>query len=85
MISSHLPSIICEINPWYLKGFGVQLKELTDFFLDNGYKIYSYRTEGENKFPREVKVEVIVEDNYIFIHPTRLERFSALLKNQETV
>jgi len=29
---------------------------------------------------RDVKVEEIVEDNYIFIHPTRLERFSALLE-----
>ncbi len=80
LISEHLPSVICEINPWYLKGFGVQLNELTDFFFDKGYKIYSYQTESENKILRDVKVEEIVEDNYIFIHPTRLERFSALLE-----
>ena len=80
LISKHLPSVICEINPWYLKGFGVQLDELTDFFFDKGYKIYTYQNEGENKFMREVKVEEVVEDNYTFIHPTRLRRFSALLE-----
>jgi FkbM family methyltransferase len=80
LISKHLPSVICEINPWYLKGFGVQLDELTDFFFDKGYKIYTYQNEGENKFMREVKVEEVVEDNYTFIHPTRLKRFSALLE-----
>ncbi len=63
----------------------MQLNELTDFFFDKGYKIYSYKIEDDNKFLRPVEVEEIVEDNYIFIHPTRLERFSDLLNNQETV
>lgn len=79
-ISENLPSVICEINPWYLQGFGVKLNELTDFFFDKGYKLYSYETENGKKFLRSVEVNEIVEKNYIFIHPTRLERFSALLK-----
>ena len=80
LISKHLPSIICEINPWFLEGFGIKLNELTDFFFSKGYQLYFYQVKGENKFLRKIEVEEIVEDNYIFIHPTRAERFSALLK-----
>lgn len=80
LISKHLPSVICEINPYFLEGFGVKLNELTDFFFEKGYRLYFYDTKGENKFLRKVKVEEVVEDNYIFIHPTRLDRFSAFLK-----
>ena len=78
LISEHLPTVICEINPWFLKGFGINLNELTDFFFDKDYQLYFYRTEKENKFLCPVKVDEIVEDNYIFIHPTRLDRFSKL-------
>jgi FkbM family methyltransferase len=79
LISKHLPAVVCEINPWYLEGFGVRLENLTDYFFDKGYKIFFYTSENGNKKLRQVSVEEIVEDNYLFLHPNRFERFSALL------
>jgi FkbM family methyltransferase len=79
MISRHFPSVICEINPWFLEGFGLRLEELTDFFFDKGYQLYHYDNDGGQGKLGIVKVEDIVEDNYVFIHPTRIDRFSALV------
>lgn len=79
LISKHLPTVICEINPWFLEGFGVQLEELTAFFFDQGYGLYHYRTENGRAGLHPVKVAEVVEDNYVFIHPGRLERFASLL------
>jgi hypothetical protein len=82
MISEHLPSVICEINPWFLDGFGIRLEELTDFFFGKGYGLYHYCVKDGSGFLRAVEVKDIVEDNYVFIHPERLSRFAVLLESQ---
>jgi FkbM family methyltransferase len=79
-IERHLPSVICEINPWYLEGFGVRLEELTGFFFEKGYELYHYRNDEGRGRLRPVTTDEVVEDNYAFIHPTRRERFAALLQ-----
>jgi FkbM family methyltransferase len=79
-IDRNLPTVICEINPWYLEGFGIRLDELTSFFFKKGYEIYHYTNDEGARRLRPVEVSEIVEDNYIFIHPSRRERFKALLK-----
>ena len=79
LIGKHLPTVICEINPWFLEGFGVQLEELTGFFLGQGYGLYFYRVDNGRGVLHPVKVADVVEDNYVFIHPRRLERFASLL------
>lgn len=78
LISQHLPSVICEINPWFLDGFGIRLEELTEFFFDKGYGLYHYRVEDGSRLLHEVEVKDIVEDNYVFIHPKRVSRFADL-------
>jgi FkbM family methyltransferase len=78
-IARHRPSVICEINPWYLDGFGVRLDELTSFFFDQDYRLYRYVDGGERDRLVSVAVEDVVEDNYVFIHPTRLDPFTRLL------
>lgn len=80
IISKHLPTIICEINPWFLEGFNVRLEDLIAFFFEFGYRLYHYRTDegGPALFPVELKD--VVEDNYLFIHPQALSRFSSLLR-----
>lgn len=76
------PSVICEINPWFLDGFEFDLGELTGFFSDRGYELYRY--DDANRTLSLVKrPEDVVEDNYVFIHPRRLERFTALLAQRE--
>ena len=79
IFSRHLPATICEINPWYLEGFGVKTEDVTNFFTDKGYKIFFYTNDNGEKKLRQVKVEEIVEDNYLFLHPSRFERFASLL------
>lgn len=78
LIDRHLPSVICEINPWYLEGFGVRLEELTGFFLEKGYGLYRYSNDGGRGRLRPVAPGEVVEDNYAFIHPSRRERFAPL-------
>jgi FkbM family methyltransferase len=80
IIARHLPTVICEINPWFLEGFGVQLGELLAFFSDQEYQLYFYRTENGRGSLRPVDPSAVVEDNYVFIHPRRLSRFADLLK-----
>jgi FkbM family methyltransferase len=79
LIGKHLPTVICEINPWFLEGFGIQLEELTGFFFNQGYSLYRYCVDNGRGSLYPVKIADVVEDNYVFIHPRRLERFSSLL------
>jgi FkbM family methyltransferase len=80
IFAKHLPTTVCEINPWFLEGFGIRLAELTRFFFDKGYKMYFYDNKNGQKRLREVSETDIVEDNYVFLHPSRFERFADLLK-----
>lgn len=79
LFTKHLPTTVCEINPWFLEGFGIQLDELTDFFFDKGYELYFYDNNNGRKQLRKVSVRDVVEDNYVFLHPSRSERYSHLL------
>ncbi|MDW8305249.1 MAG: FkbM family methyltransferase [Acidobacteriota bacterium] len=74
----HLPTTICEINPWYLEGFGFRTEDLTSFFLEKGYKIFFYSNEAGKKL-KQVETGDIVEDNYLFLHPRRFDRFKEIL------
>lgn len=79
LFSKHVPATICEINPWYLEGFGITTDQLTSFFTDKGYKIFFYTNDSGEKKLRQVTVDEIVEDNYLFLHPSRFDRFTTLL------
>lgn len=78
-IEKHLPTVVCEINPWYLEGFGISLSEMTDFFFSRGYEVFHYRNDEGRGQLRRVEVSEVEEDNYVFIHPSRRERFAKLL------
>jgi hypothetical protein len=80
-IEAHRPSVICEINPWFLDGFGLRLDDLVAFFIDRGYSLYRY-TDAKKLVTVESAAE-IVEDNYVFIHPRRLAPFAALVDRCE--
>ncbi len=79
LIEKHLPTVICEINPWFLEGFGIKLVDLTGFFLDRGFRLYHYRHENGRGTLSPVAIEDVVEDNYVFIHPQRISRFSSIV------
>jgi len=79
LINSFLPTVICEINPWFLDGFNVSLDELIDFFSSKGYSIYFFEDGSGERRLRPVTRDEIVEDNYVFIHTSNLDRFASLL------
>ncbi len=74
------PTVLCEINPWFLEGFQIRLEELLSFFTDQGYRIYSYDHQARPRRLKQVTPQEIVEDNYFFIHPRFLERFASLTR-----
>jgi len=74
-IEQHHPTVICEINPWFLDGFGLKVHDIVDFFDVRGYSVYRY--EGGKLHP--APVDRIDKDNFIFIHPDRMSRVQSLL------
>jgi methyltransferase, FkbM family len=77
-IETHRPSVICEINPWFLDGFGIRLEDLSAFFADRGYRLYRYTPE--RRLREILSLNEVVEDNYVFLHVDRLPSFAALLE-----
>jgi FkbM family methyltransferase len=75
IIEKHKPTVVSEINPWFVEGFGLTVQQLVSFFTDQGYKLYRY----ENKQLIETPVEKVVEDNWVFVHPSRMDRFRSIL------
>jgi FkbM family methyltransferase len=72
------PVVIIEINPWFLEGFGLKVADLVGFFQELGYRLYRY--EGRRLHP--ARVEDVVEDNWVFVHPERSDRVRGLLPPQ---
>jgi FkbM family methyltransferase len=78
LIAKHRPTIICEINPWYLEGFGLQLeRDLLNPLFQQGYELFFYEHERRRLVPR--RADEVVEDNYVFVHPSRRDRLSSVL------
>lgn len=77
-LEKYRPSIIIEITPWYLEGFGLKVADVTGFFAELGYRLYRY--EGGRL--HRASTEDIVEDNWIFVHPSRNDRFSRILPSE---
>jgi FkbM family methyltransferase len=77
LIDKHLPTIVCEINPWYLEGFHESVASLWSLFSRRGYALY--RIDERSRHLAPVKESEIVEDNYVFVHPTRKQRLSRIM------
>jgi FkbM family methyltransferase len=77
LIDEHRPTVLCEINTWFLEGFGIPLDELLGFFTSRGYRVYKL-DEARNKLV-PVEIGPDTEDNFLFVHPRRRDRLSAWL------
>lgn len=75
LLEKHHPTVIIEITPWYLEGFGITVSDVTSFFDGLGYRCYRY--VGGKLIA--ATADVIEEDNWVFIHPSRRDRFAQLL------
>lgn len=78
LIRQFHPTVLIEINPWFLDGFQLTMNDLTGPFRDLGYKVYRYDPKRK-KLDHVADESTIVEYNYFFIHPDYLGRFSELL------
>lgn len=79
LIDEHMPSVVCEITPWYLEGFGLTVDDVTSFFFDRGYRLYRYDGEPEPALHEVRSTAEVVENNYVFVPPARRDRFARLL------
>jgi FkbM family methyltransferase len=79
-IERSFPVVICEINPWFLEGFGLSVPDLLTFFYTRDYSLYRYDeiSPGQRRLV-EVRPGQVVEDNYVFVHPSRRDRLAPLL------
>lgn len=76
LIEQFHPTILIEINPWFLDGFQLTMDDLTGPFRDLGYKVYRY-DPVRGKLDHVADESTIVEYNYLFIHPGFEDRFRA--------
>jgi len=74
-IERHHPTVICEINGWFLDGFGLNVVDVVDFFDELGYAVYRYDAGKLHPTP----LEKIAKGNFVFVHPERLDRMRPLL------
>jgi FkbM family methyltransferase len=75
IIEENHPTIICEINPWFLEGLGLKVEDLVGFFTERGYRLYRYT--NHRLVPTEAKD--VEEDNWVFVHPSRAARLGSVL------
>lgn len=78
LIERNRPTVLCEINPWFLDGFGLRLEELLRFFADRGYSLYRYG-EPEHRLLPISSAEEVTEANYLFVHPRWARRLAGVL------
>lgn len=91
LLERNRPTVIIEITPWYLEGFGISVHDVLGFFESLGYQCYrydngspvgSYKKHDTDPSRRRLvptRAEDVYEDNWVFIHPDRLDRFRGLL------
>ena len=79
------PTVVCEIVASRLAALGGSVLQLALFFEERGYQLYVFQPRQNNPRLLPIGAGAVTPgtDNYIFIHPSRLNRFSAFLQPQE--
>jgi len=76
------PTVVCEIDPWFLEGFDLRLSDVTSFFDALGYAVYRYEpagAEGRRRLRPDPAGDTVTAGNRVFVHPDRRDRLEALL------
>lgn len=74
------PSILIEIQPYFLNGFRIQEKDLLDFIrADLGYEIFHY--DPQLRKLRRL-TSALWDSNYILIHATRTHQFGNIIYDE---
>lgn len=72
LIDEHKPSVLCEYNRFFLRGFRIEPRDLFDFFRTRDYKVFWLPAPGTPL--EEFTEEKSDETNVIFVHRSRLGR-----------
>jgi FkbM family methyltransferase len=83
LIEQHSPTILCEISPWFLEGFGISAGGFADLLLSRGYEMYHYERAAGREWLRPAalaRLGTYSSHNYVFVHPRRRQRLAALLE-----
>lgn len=80
LLQKFKPHIYIEINPFFLKGFGIAETELNEFFNTHGYLVYTYNPNSATLHKYELPYS---EDNYLLIHKDRKEELPKELFHNE--
>lgn len=75
LIGRWRPTVVAEINPWFLEGFGQTVQDLAAFFEERGYAMYILK-DGKLS---TVRPENVIEANYVFVHPQNADRMDSIL------
>ena len=67
LLTRNRPTIVCEINPWFLEGLGLHVSDMSGFLSAKGYGIYRWN----NRRFESVEDRDIEEGNYVFVHLER--------------
>lgn len=70
------PTILVEIQPFFLKGLDIKEEELVDFIKSLDYDLYSFNSE-ENKL--HVVNDSLWDDNYLLIHKSKVSNYPNIL------
>ncbi len=81
-IETHHPTVVCEVNPWYLEGFGITTVELAGFFLERDYECYRWQPAGDESKSGGflIAAEELGRGNVVFLHPERAERIASRIR-----
>lgn len=78
ILSRCTPTVVCEVNPWLMEGFGYDPDGLKQLVKDLGYSIYWYAHpnlvlpfEGAGGAP----------NNWILVHQNRINRLATIIDN----
>lgn len=76
IIEKFKPEILIEIQPFFLKGFGLSVNAMLDLIKDMGYDIFYYNKEKKKIFLLDKE---LWDSNYILIHKTKINNFNTLI------
>jgi len=84
IIESSHPTVLAEVVPRRLEALAGSARELVEFFRARDYSRYVYHAEDQPRLGAiDADADLQREGNYLFIHPSRLERFAVLLQTRD--
>jgi FkbM family methyltransferase len=77
ILKTSRPTVLCELVPEYLHGFGVEHEDIAAYFRELGYDAFDIESvAGRAQLTR---TDFSEPGNYVFVHPERAERFAELV------